>query len=111
MSEEQQNREKFNRAIQTKLNDNNWDELMVQKVIHAQKENRKRWIQYTVLPAIFLVATSIFYINEGYSNATPKFANKSKNQTHTPNFSKDSTRERNHNFQLHMIDVVFNKLQ
>jgi hypothetical protein len=116
MSSEKPDFEIFNQAIQNKLQDNQWDTMMVKKIMLARKENNRKWIQFALIPGILLTATSIFYVTNGYGNKTTQVAkemNSHKNSSRsTQNTSKNKvTQERNNNVKIHIMDVVFSKLE
>jgi len=109
MDKKKSSSELFQQSIKNKLCDEQWDNLIVEKIICIRKERQLKWIQLGIIPGIILTTTSLIYFSNGYFTKSTHFA---KVENHTKGLKKNSpSNEAKVNFKLHIVDAVFNRLQ
>jgi len=109
MNNKKVNLENFNKEIQNKLEDDQWDTLIVQKINATRREHSRRRLQFAIIPGLLITATSLFYLAGGHNPGGTQMAR----GTHKlPPSEKPSTKNSTaENFKIHIMDVVFSKIQ
>ncbi|MDH4201160.1 MAG: hypothetical protein OEV66_12410 [Spirochaetia bacterium] len=96
----------LNKMIQEKLNNDEWNSEVVQRVLSAQKDKRKKWMQYTALPVIFLGTVTVFNYSFVQQKHSPDIAEQNLN------LQKDKSQDEHYpDFKLHIIDAAFNQIK
>lgn len=99
----------FNQAIQKKLNDDQWDNLIVHNIICLRKDRTRKKIQFIILPGLMVTASFLLFINNGNMNKSSYYSKLFKKNEKSVKNSADQNKK--NNFKIHIMDAVFNKLQ
>lgn len=117
MKHSKDNRDIFQKAIFEKVNSEKWNSRIAENVMsiqQSQRERKRKLIQYGFLPVFAFSLSAVIYVSN-YGTRQDIIAGKNNNP-HKIVQPKKTPVERaiipeKNNFNLHIIDVVFNKLQ
>lgn len=113
---------KFNQIIQSKMNDNQWDNFIANQVIYLKHEQNKRKLQLTLMPLIVLTATTIYFSGffsantSTYENRLAKQKENQKKTQKNQQFKKHQKQQNQRQFedynnQDYIIETVFTQLK
>ncbi|MDH4262174.1 MAG: hypothetical protein OEV78_03915 [Spirochaetia bacterium] len=111
MKDKKSNLNLFNQSIQSKLNDEQWDTFIVQKILLNRKKNIRKWSQLAFVPCILIISLSIFYASNKYKENTSKVSKEINQKSKIHSRQELFAELKNNNFKIHLMNVVFNKAQ